>query len=269
MVFGERGDMAATDRSGAGDPARTLELLWREPGHGRAGRGPRQGLSTDAVVAAATALADAEGIEALTMRALAQRLGVTPMTLYTYVPGKAELLDLMLDDAYRHMTRGATAPAASWRERAEAVAHDNRALLRAHPWIASFAVVRPPLGPGLIGKYEHELGAFEGLGLDDLAMDAALTHLLAFVLSTTRAALAAEAAARAGEQSDQEWWETAGPLLARVLDPERYPLATRVGSAAGEAHGSAYSPEHAYRFGLTCVLDGLECLIGGRAPAQR
>ena len=69
----------------------------------------------------------------------------------------------------------------------------------------------------------------------------------------------ADAAAAPG--TDAEWWETAGPLLARVIDPARYPLAVRVGEAAGEAHGSAHDPAFAYAFGLERVLDGLAALI--------
>lgn len=253
------------DRSGAGDPARTLELLWREPGEPAApGRGPRPGLSVDAVVRAAVELADAAGLEALTMRRLAERLGVTPMTLYTYVPGKAELLDLMLDDAYRLMPRTPHAADTPWRARVAAVAEENRALLHRHPWVAYLSAGRPPLGPGVMAKYEHELAAFDGLGLDDVEMDAALTHLLAFVQSTARAALEAAAAGRETAQSDQEWWAAHEPLLARVFDPDRYPLAARVGSAAGEAHGAAYDPGHAYEFGLQRVLDGFAALVAAR-----
>ncbi|MEU9232451.1 TetR/AcrR family transcriptional regulator [Streptomyces subrutilus] len=244
----------ARERSGAGDPARTLELLWRGLGQeahpGR--RGPRQGLSVDAVVRAAITLADAEGLTALTMRALAQRLGVTPMTLYTYVPGKAELLDLMLDEAYRTMDRARpeTDAPEPWQARVSRVAEDNRALLGRHPWIADLSVIRPPLGPGLIAKYEYELAAFDGIGLTDVEMDAALTHLLAFVHAGARAA--ADAAEHNSRQSDEEWWAVSAPLLERAVDPARYPLAGRVGSAVG-----AYDPATAWAFGLRCVLDGL------------
>src|SRR5260370_17230498 len=88
-----------SERSSAGDPARTLALLWRE-GPAQRRHGPPQGLSIDAVVRAATDLADREGLEALTMRRVAQALGVAPMTLYTYVPGKADLLHLILHAPY-------------------------------------------------------------------------------------------------------------------------------------------------------------------------
>ncbi|MEU0812405.1 MULTISPECIES: TetR/AcrR family transcriptional regulator [unclassified Streptomyces] len=255
----------AKERSGAGDPARTLALLWREPATADAPprRGPKQVLSVDAVVRAAIELADSGGLEALTMRAVAQRLGVTPMTLYTYVPGKAELLDLMLDSAYLEMER-AERPADPWRARVGAVARENLGLCRRHPWVASLPTVRPPLGPGVMAKYEHELAAFEGLGLTDIEMDAALTFLLQFVHSAVRAELDAQAAHRDSAMSDAQWWEANAPLLARVFNAERYPLAARVGNAAGEAHEAAYSPEHSFRFGLERTLDGLATLIESR-----
>ncbi|APU43182.1 MULTISPECIES: TetR/AcrR family transcriptional regulator [unclassified Streptomyces] len=254
----------AKDRSGAGDPVRTLELLWRATGQaatqpGR--RGPRQGLSVDAVVGAATALADGEGLDALTMRALAQRLGVTPMTVYTYVPGKAELLDLMLDDAYLRMERRPAGPAEPWQVRVARVAEDNRDLMVRHPWIADLAVTRPPLGPGVIGKYDHELAAFEGIGLTDTEMDAALTHLLGFVHANALAA--ADDADHNSRQSQEDWWAVSAPLLERNLDPGRYPLADRVGTAV-----AGYHPQTIWSFGLQCILDGLAHRLATRTAPR-
>jgi AcrR family transcriptional regulator len=242
---------------GMASQARTLELLWGATA--RRTRGPRPGLTVEQVVGAAVELADREGLEAVTMRRLAGELGVGPMALYTYVPGKAELLDLMLDRVYLEMPR--TAARGGWRERLTAVAHDNRALFDAHPWAATVSGSRPPLGPGLIAKYEHELSAIETTGLDDVELDAALTFLLDFVRSSAVAAHDADAARRASGMTDEQWWETNAPLLARALDPDAYPTASRVGTAAGAAHGGAYSPEHAWAFGLERVLDGLGALI--------
>ncbi|WP_052848039.1 TetR/AcrR family transcriptional regulator [Streptomyces avicenniae] len=250
-----------TERTSAGDPARTLQLLWQDSPADRP-KGPRRGLTVAAVVTAATGVADAEGLDALTMRRVAKDLGVVPMTLYTYVPGKAELLDLMLDAAYRRMPRADTA-GAPWRDRLTAVAEENRALYARHPWAAAVSTARPPLGPGLMAKYEHELAALDGLGLDDVTLDACLTHLLTFVQAWARAAADARAAEQDSAMDDRQWWEANGPLLARVLDEEAYPLAVRVGAAAGAAHGGAYDPEHAYTFGLGRVLDGFAPLIDG------
>lgn len=76
-----------------------------------------------------------------------------------------------------------------------------------------------------------------------------------FVQAAARAAVDARAGQRANAMDDAGWWAAVGPLLGRVLDPTAYPLAGRVGSAAGEAHGSALDPEHAYRFGLAPLVE--------------
>ncbi|WP_327094159.1 TetR/AcrR family transcriptional regulator C-terminal domain-containing protein [Nocardia vinacea] len=249
------------DRSSAGDPVRTLELLWRVPA--ASVRGPKQRSSVDAVVAAAIEIVDADGIGALTMRAVATKLGLTPMATYTYVPGKAELVDLMLDAVYREMPRADLA-GLPWRDRVTTVAAENRAMLVRHPWVAYLPTTRPPLGPGVAAKYEHELRAFDGLGLDDLELDAAVTYVLGFVTSVARIAIDTERAATESAMSDRQWWERAAPLLAQFFDAERYPLAARVGAVAGQAYDSAYSADHAYEFGLVRVLDGLAQLIENR-----
>jgi AcrR family transcriptional regulator len=248
-----------TQRSSAGDPARTLQLLWRDPA-AIPRHGPRQGLSIDAVVDAATELADAESLEAMTMRRVARALGVVPMTLYTYVPGKAELLDLMLDAAYARMPRTGTS-GRPWRQRLTAIGAENLALFKSHPWAAAVSTIRPPLGPGQMAKYEHELSAFDGLGLDDVTVDDCLTYLLTFIQACARAAADAGDARRDSAMDDEQWWAASGPLLARVFDESAYPTAARVGAAAGAAHGSAHDPGHAYDFGLRRVLDGLAALI--------
>jgi AcrR family transcriptional regulator len=251
--------------SAAGDPARVLELLWgtsERPGR----RGPRPGLSVGTIVRSAIAIADRDGLEAVTMRRLADSLGVRPMALYTYVPGKSELLDLMLDTVYREMSRSAW-PGDGWRERLVAVARDNRALFEAHPWAAAISTSRPPLGPGLMAKYEHELSALENAGLDDIEMDAALTFLLDFVRSCALAAHDAGATRQGTGMTDEEWWAANAPLLARIIDEDAYPTAARVGAAAGAAHGGAYSPDHAWEFGLARLLDGLGVLIERRGHA--
>jgi hypothetical protein len=112
-----------------------------------------------------------------------------------------------------------------------------------------------------MAKYEHELRAFDGTGLDDVDVDAALTFVLDFVRSSALAARAVDDEQRESGQTDAQWWAAYGPLLARVLEPEAYPTASRVGSAAGAAHGGAYPPEHAWAFGLARVLDGLAALV--------
>lgn len=83
------------------------------------------------------------------------------------------------------------------------------------PWTGELSVTHPPLGPGVTGKYEHELAAFGGIGLTGVEMDAALTHLLGFVRAQALALAAADTAAHHARRSDQERWELSAPLLER------------------------------------------------------
>jgi AcrR family transcriptional regulator len=248
----------ATNRTSAGDPAHTLALLWRDdtliPR-----RGPQRAFDLDAVVDAAIGLADEADLAAVSIRRVAQAVGSSPMSLYTYLPGKAELLDLMLDAVYLRMERPDTTGRA-WRERLRTVAEANRVLYLAHPWAASLSTLRPPLGPGQMAKYEYELAALDGSGLSDVEIDDCLTYVLTFVRASARDTLDA----RGRPTSDQEWWDRAGPLLARVLDPQTYPLAARIGTAAGTERASAHDPAQAYDFGLERTLDAIAALVDRR-----
>lgn len=247
--------------SGSGDPKRTLELLW---GAGvRPARGPKARLSVGEITGAAVRLADAEGLGALSMRRVADALGVGAMSLYTYVPGKAELLDLMVDLVSGET--GRPAAAGDWRARLEHLARENFALYRRHPWLLQVATTRPGLGPNRVEKYECELRAVDGIGLTDVEMDSVVTLVLGFVHSAARGAVEAEEAQRRTGMTDLEWWQAYEPVLDSLIDAERFPVSSRVGMAAGEAHNAAYAPEHAFEFGLARVLDGIAVLVEGRA----
>lgn len=245
---------------GSGDPARSLALLWRTSE--RASRKGKPDLNVELVVRAAIELADTAGLTALSMRRVAERLGVGTMSLYTYVPGKAELLDVMLDTVYGETT---DAPEeATWRARLEHIARENLALYQRHPWLTQVAASRPVLGPNAIAKYDRDLRAIDGIGLSDLEMDSVLTLVGGYVHGAARGAADAAAAEQSTGMSDEQWWYAHVPFLERIMDGRRYPTATRVGSAAGEAHQAAYNPEHAFEFGLRCVLDGVEMLVRAR-----
>lgn len=242
-------------------PRELVDLLWRDhPAAPRGGtRGPRSRVTTGAVVEAASALADAEGLPAVTVRRLGETLGISTMSVYTHVNSRDDLLVLMADAAWAAMPL--PDHTGGWRACVRRVAEANLALLVEHPWLLEIDDDRTAFGPGTIAKYDHELGAFEGTGLGDVERDAALTFVLGFVEACAHAAARARAAEHDSRLSDAQWWEAHAPELARVFDPARYPLATRVGAAAGEYHQAAFAPEFGYRFGLARVLDGLEALI--------
>src|SRR3569833_1955151 len=96
-------------------------------------RGPKPKLTTADVVRTAIALADADTIDAVTIRRVAEQLGGSPMSLYTYVPGRAELLDLMIDHAHGELPAPDTA--LGWREALAAIADAQWALFHRPPWL--------------------------------------------------------------------------------------------------------------------------------------
>ncbi|CAM3265581.1 TetR/AcrR family transcriptional regulator [Stackebrandtia soli] len=242
--------MTVTDAS---EPACLLRLLWRSRLAVPARRGPKARVSIDQIVAAGIALADRDGAEAPTIRAVAASVGVAPMTIYSHVPDKATLVALMVDQALRDMptTPIATDPI----ERLGNVLDDNHRLYLAHPWLIAAYTERPPMGPGVIGKYERELAAFDGMRLSALDVDSALTFLLNFARSAAADVVAARAEAERGSAGD--WWAALEPELTALISAADYPLATAIGTQAGEALGGAYNADHAYRFGRARVLTAI------------
>lgn len=246
-----------TEHSGTGDPAKSLELMWgTQP---RPARGPKPTLTVPRIVAAAIAIADAEGLTAMSVRRVADELGAGAMTLYRYVPGKAELIDVMVDTVYAELPREVVP--GDWRDRLEAVARANRELYLRHPWLLQVSTGRPPLGPNTMAKYEYELSAVDGIGLSDVELDAVVTLVNGFVAGAVRGAVDAATAERRTGVTDEQWWRAHRPLLEKVFDPERFPLAARVGAAAGAEHNAAYDPGHAFDFGLARLLDGIAALL--------
>lgn len=251
--------MLVIEHTGSGDPARTLALLWRT--QERVSRKGKPDLSVDRIVRAGITLADADGLKALSMRRVAEALGVGTMSLYTYVPGKGELIDVMVDTVQAATGRE---PARGWRAHLTYVARENLALYRRHPWLLQVAPARTVLGPQVAAKYDFELRGLEGVGLSDVEMDSVLNLVLGHVQNSARDLTAAAVTEKETGLTDQQWWDAAAPVLMTVFDPARFPVAARVGAAVGEAHHSAFSPEHSFEFGLEMILDGVARLVASR-----
>jgi AcrR family transcriptional regulator len=256
------GNPRAADNDG--DPTRVLRLLWRDRlGDPRGSRGPRTKLSVDDVVAAATVLADEEGLDAFSMRRVAERLGIGVMTLYTYVPDRRALLGLVRDAV---AGESSLAPHhGGVRERLDAVARDLWAEYERHPWLVDLQIGRPWLGPHESHRYEWQLGAIEGAGLDDLAMDGVITAITAYVGGAATARVVTRRSRASSTLTDLEWWELNAPVLEQVISADDFPISGRVGQAVGEAYGLG-DPDVAFEFGLALLLDGIEVLIA-RASA--
>jgi AcrR family transcriptional regulator len=188
------------------------------------------------------------------------------MSLYTYVPGKDELLDLMVDHVLGEIVRprGST-----WRAKLTDVAKQNWALVMRHPWILEVTTHRPVLGPNLIAKFEMELTAVDGLGLGEIEMSRVLTLVLDYVNGVVRNAARERWVKQRTGKTDTEWWYEVAPLLDQMMDDDSaFPLASRVGSAFGEAYW-AHDPQGDFAFGLERVLDGIAQFLASRHPPRR
>lgn len=237
------------------DQIRLLTLLWDTPG--RVGRPGRSGIDVGSITRTAIDLADAGGLAAVTMRGVAERMGVGAMSLYSHVPGKAELVELMLDRVAGEVYSDDDLPAGrkSWQEGLRHVAERNWGHHLAHPWSLEVNPGRPGLGPGVAGKYEAELAPLDGVGLGDAEIDHALSATLGLVESCARWQIGLDRVRQGAD--DHAWWDAVAPALTRAMGGRSYPLAERVGTAAGEEH-AAGDPRATMYFALGLIIEGLE-----------
>ncbi|MFJ9029129.1 TetR/AcrR family transcriptional regulator [Streptomyces sp. NPDC102274] len=263
--------MTSTQSTGSGNVARSLELLW---GSGeRPGRGPKPGLTLDRIVTTAVALADAEGLDAVSMRRLSTELGTGTMSLYRYVPGKAELIDLMLNHVQGETDASAESPApagssadlgsgSGWRRAAEAMARAALALHQRHPWLLSVNQARPVLGPNTVSGLEKALSAIKGMGLTDPEMISVIVMVEGYVTGVARTHVHAIEVEKRSGITDEEFWQVQEPVLSKAMTSGVYPVMASLSM-------EAFSPEFDhFEFGLQRILDGLEVLVERRAAER-
>ncbi|MDK1476314.1 TetR/AcrR family transcriptional regulator C-terminal domain-containing protein [Streptomyces sp. 549] len=264
--------------AGQGDARRSMALLWREQDTRpqRTGPGPKPALSVDTIVDTAIAHADAHGMAALSMRAVGNRLGRTAMALYTYVPSKSELLDLMHDRALAELpTRYDMS--GGWRPALETWAGDLLAFYLRHPWMLQVSQARPVLGPHEFVFMETLLGVLHATGLPPRRQRGIVGALVHFVRGAAQTIADSREATAATGMSDDEWWYARSAMLEEVAPDfaERFPILTRLESqhAFDPADEDAPYLEHeardAFATGLTVLLDGITTAVTAFAAVRR
>ena len=223
-----------------------------------AGRGPQPSLSVPAIVAAAVVVADAEGVEAVSMRRVAGELGVGTMSLYRYVETKDDLLDLMTDEVYGEespLPEGAedSAGQGGWRAELFGFAVRYRALMLRHPWVLSVGVSRPPLGPQVLRRTERMLGIMGGLGLPVQAVSELTGTVVAYVRGVVLVEIGEAELVRRTGQTEDDYRGLVGPYFEQVLASGEFPLLARFVVEADEHP----DPDRVFRDGLERVLDGV------------
>ncbi|HEY1829132.1 MAG TPA: TetR/AcrR family transcriptional regulator [Acidimicrobiales bacterium] len=231
-------------------------VIWDRPE--RAARGPVPSLSREEITRAAVALADTQGIDAVSMRALAVELGVGATSLYRYVARKDELIDLMVDavmgDDLQFEIRG------DWRQVLRSFARGMRAMTLRHPWVAVHGAGRRSLGPNTARRYEQVLGAIDGLGLEIDEMLVMVETLDAFIRGRALDELSEEESARRSGLDREQWMQVQFPYVESLIRSGHYPLLTRVVLDARSPHDPDRL-EHGFDVGLERVLDGLATMM--------
>lgn len=228
------------------------ELLWsNQPAPSR---GPKPAITLAAIAEAAIRIADAEGLDAVSMQRIAGELPVTKMALYRYVPGKTELVAVMSDLAMGAPPDRPEAPDTTWREALYAWSMELYDGFIRHPWLVQSTIGRRLLGPNELAWMERGVGALAGTGLSGgEQMDSILvitSHVRNIVQqSTTFPGLTTGLTEEDMQQS-----------LARILATEaaQFPhLVAAMSTLAG-------SENQGLEFGLQRILDGLELLVNDR-----
>jgi AcrR family transcriptional regulator len=234
------------------DKPSSVELLWGAVE--RPSRGPKPAMSLQEIVRAAVLVADTEGLGAVSMQRVAKEFGFTTMSLYRYVPGKSELVDLMIDTVVGPPPD--LSAIEGWRAKLTEWAYRTWAIFQRHPWFLDAAVHRI-MGPNQLGWLESAVAALVGNGLygKDL-MDAVL------VINGHVRSLAPFTGTRVpakNELSPQEWGMSNYTQI--TTHPDQFPELMRA------IEDGAFDQDEGdqLEFGLRRILDGIEVLIKERA----
>jgi AcrR family transcriptional regulator len=214
-------------------------------------------LTIDAIVDAAITIADASGLEAVSMASVAKRLGFTTMSLYRYVTNKDELLQLMWT-ASAQGAESLVLTGDDWRARLRDWALIQRDALDRHPWITQMPMATPPMAPNSLTFVELGLSALDATTLGDADKLRVIGLLSSFTLSEARMAYDARRAGEAAPETESPP-ESFEAILRLLVDEATYPRLHRLAWATGEHENMDERAE--FLGGIDCILDGVQALI--------
>lgn len=245
--------MASEKEPGGELPAADKRLsIWERLEHPTPA--PRASLTHDQIAAAAVEIADTEGLDCVSIRRLAGRLGVAPMALYRYVSSKEEIFELMVDAVHAGgVDFGATS--GDWRAVMRATAHGSRATMLRHPWLGRVSSqVVTALTPSQLASAERALAALDGLDLDADTMMAIFDTVIAYARgATAREVVLLENMKREGWQTGDDVRDALAPHMIWHMRTGRYPTFQQWAREAKRKD----DVEWRFDFGLDCVLNGI------------
>jgi AcrR family transcriptional regulator len=230
----------------AGQRAPGPGLIWIRPAAEQPKRPTR-----DDIVAAAIDLADAEGLQAVSIRRVAAALRTRPMGLYSHIARKDDLLDLMLDQVLGEVLVDQLP--GDWRQALRAIAQHTRATARRHPWIIGVLGQRPTIGPNGMRHREQSLAAVAGLDVDLFRKGALLEAVDAYTIGHVTMELAERETQRRERLSGPQWRTAMQAYLQRLLDSGDLPHLAGPGLDAGP---SPADQQRRFDAGLDWLLTG-------------
>ncbi len=211
-------------------------------------RPTRPALSRERVLRAAVALADAHGIDAVTMRRLAEAVDVKPMSLYHHLANKDEVVDGMVDAVFAEIE---LPPAElGWEEAARLRARSARRVLSAHPWAVPLLESRRSPGPATLRHHDAVIGAYRRDGFDVAMAARAVSVVDAYVYGFVLTEAALPFDATDGEQVSKDVEEIMAPM-----DGDAHPHLAELVTAHVLQPGYSFAAE--FEWGLDLILDGL------------
>lgn len=207
------------------DDAGLLQLLWNPQQSSSAPKpGPKSSLTLEMVVTAGIAIADDRSGPVLSMRAVADRLGCTPMAIYSYVDNKQTLLRLMYDKAHHEFSVDITGDSAHENVHAWAIALAE--LYARHHWLTEVSWSRPVLGPHEQGVLEELLRQLHNLELPGIQQGTVASALFALCRNTGRLIADAHHAWQVSAVTDEQWWASQSAAMAEAAPDfaQRFPL---------------------------------------------
>ena len=203
---------------GTPEGRRVVQLLWA-PTQQVPVRGPKPRTSLS------------EGLAALSMRKVASRLGIGAMSLYTYVPGRSELVELMIDRVYAEHT--IPEPRLPWRRRLEAWARETWRIYGGHPWLLDYNMARLPIGPHVLDVSEALYAALHDAGFAG-AENVAISNLIQWqLLGAARSMISDADEARHTGVSAEAYWDSRASFWGTYFDWNRYPNTAAIWEAGG------------------------------------
>jgi AcrR family transcriptional regulator len=234
-----------------------LDSIWLRPPRNR--RGPDPAYSREQITVAAIKIADADGLQAISMRRVAREVDAGAMSLYRYVSSKDDLFELMLD-AVQGEYAPPEKPSGDWRADLTELAVAQRAAVHRHPWLVSLTG-RPSFGPNTIRAMEYALSCVDGLGFTIDKMLSVVLSVISFVRGFTQAELAEAEARRRTGLTEEQWRLSQAPYVMHIMESGEFPLMSRVIIEAELPHMDI---ERQFSTGLDNLLDGVSAQLDRR-----